>query len=71
MSQSVVDVLDEKSVVALLQPGPKGTVRLSYEAPDPHMVRNFLEGLVPPTQMRQTYVAPSVIEIDRAKLLQL
>jgi len=71
MSQAVVDVLEEQSVVASLQPGPKGTVRLSYESPDPHMVRRFLVGLVPPTQMQQTYAAPSVIEIDRAKLLQL
>ena len=71
MSQPVVDVLEELSVVASLQPGPRGTVRLSYESPDPNMVRRFLEGLVPPTHMQQTYVAPSVIEIDRAKLLQL
>jgi hypothetical protein len=67
----VVDVLEEQSVVASLQPGPKETVRLSYESPDPDMVRHFLKGLVPPIQMQQTYVAPSVIEIDRAKLLQL
>ncbi len=71
MSQSLVDVLEEQSVVASLQPGPKGTVRLSYESPDSDMVRRFLEGLVAPPQMQQAYAAPSVIEIDRAKLLQL
>lgn len=71
MSQSVVDVLEEQSVVASLQRGPKGTVRLSYESPDPAMVRHFLEGFVPQTKLQHTYVAPSVIEIDRAKLLQL
>jgi len=71
MSHSVVDVLEELSVVASLQPGPKGTVRLSYESPDPDTVRHFLEGLVPQTQMQHAYVAPSVIEVDRAKLLQL
>jgi hypothetical protein len=31
MSQSVVDLLEDQSVVASLQPGPKGMVRLSYE----------------------------------------
>jgi len=71
MSQSVVDVFQEHGVVASLQPGPKGTVRLSYESPHQDLVRHFLEGLVPPAQVRQTYVASSVIEIDRAKLLQL
>jgi hypothetical protein len=35
------------------------------------MVRTFLEGLVPSAQMHHAYAAPSVIEIDRAKLLQL
>jgi len=64
-------MLEEQSVVASLQPGPKGTVRLSYDSPDPDMVRRLFEGLVSPTQMQQPYMAPSVIEIDRAKLLQL
>jgi hypothetical protein len=71
MSKSVVEVLEEQSVVASLQPGPKGTVRLSYDSPDPDMVRSFLEGLVPSTQVHHAYVGSSVIEIDRAKLLEL
>jgi len=70
MSQSVVDVLQEQSVVASLQPGPKGTVRLSYEYPHIDMATYFLEGFVPRVQMQHAYVSP-VIEIDRAKLRQL
>ena len=71
MSQTADDLIEEQGVVASLQPGPKGTVRLSYEFPSPDMVRHFLEGLVPQTEMRHIYMAPPVIEIDRAKLLQL
>jgi len=71
MSQSGVNLIEEQGVVTSLQPGPKGTVRLSYELPYPDMVRHFLEGLVPQTEMQHAYMAPSVIEIDRAKLLQL
>jgi hypothetical protein len=71
MSQSVVDVLEEQSVVASLQPGPKGTVRLSYEYPHIDLARYFLEGFALRAQMQQPYVSPPVIEIDRAKLLRL
>jgi hypothetical protein len=71
MSQSVVDVLEEQSVVASLQPGPKGTVRLRYEYPHIDLAKHFLEGFAPRVQMQHAYVSPPVIEIDRAKLLQL
>jgi len=71
MSQSVVDVLEEQSVVASLQPGPKGTVRLSYEYPHVDLAKHFLEGFVPRARMQQAYFSAPVIEIDRAKLLQL
>jgi|SRR5882762_6210786 len=71
MSQSVVDVLEEQSVVASLQPGPKGTIRLSYEYPHIDMATHFLEGFVRRGQLQHAYVSPPVIEIDRAKLLQL
>jgi hypothetical protein len=70
MSQSVVDVLEEQSVVASLQPGPQGTVRLSYEYPHTDMASRFLERFTPRVQIPHVYVSP-VIEIDRAKLLQL
>lgn len=70
MSQSVVDILEEQSVVASLQPGPKGTVRLSYEYPHFDMARRFLRGFVPQIQMQHAYVS-SVIEIDRTKLREL
>jgi hypothetical protein len=70
MPQSVVDVLEEQSVVASLQPGPKGMVRLSYEYPHIDMASHFLEGFVPRIQMQHAYVSP-VIEIDRTKLRQL
>jgi hypothetical protein len=71
MSQSAVGVREQQGVVASLQPGPKGTVRLSYGSTDPDQVRHFLEGLVPRARMQHAYAAPSVFEIDRAKLLQL
>jgi hypothetical protein len=71
MSQSVVDVLEEQAVVASLQPGPKGTVRLTYEYPHFNLAKHFLEGFAPRAKMQHAYVSPPVIEIDRAKLLQL
>jgi hypothetical protein len=71
MSQSVVDVLEERNVIASLQPGPKGTVRLTYEYPHIDLAKYFLEGFTPRAQMQQAYVSPPIIEIDRAKLLQL
>jgi hypothetical protein len=58
MSQSVVDVLEEQSVVASLQPGPKGTVRVSYEYPHIDLARHFLEGFAPLAQMQNAYVSP-------------
>ena len=71
MSQPVVDVLEEQTVVASLQPGPKGTVRLTYEYPHLDLAKSFLAGFTPQAQMRQAYVSPPIIEIDRTKLLQL
>jgi len=71
MSQSVVDVLEEQSVVASLQPGPKGAVRLTYEYPHRDLAKYFLEGFTARAQMEQAYVSPPVVEIDRAKLLRL
>ena len=71
MSQSVIDVLEEQTVVASLQPGPKGKVRLTYEYPHIDLAKYFLEGFATQAQMQQAYVSPPVIEIDRAKLLQL
>jgi len=70
MPQPVVDVLEEPSVVASLQLGPKGTVRLSYEYSHFDMTKSFLGGFALPAPMRQTYMSP-VIEIDRAKLKDL
>jgi hypothetical protein len=71
MSQSVVDVLEEQTVVASLQAGPKGMVRLTYEYPHLDLAKSFLAGFTLPVQRLQAYVCPPVIEIDRAKLLQL
>ena len=71
MSQSVVDVLEEQTVVASLQPGPKGTVRLTYEYPQVDLAKHFLKGFTLPAKMQHAYVSPPVIEIDRVKLLQL
>ena len=70
MSQSVVDVLEDLSVVASLQPGPKGMVRLSYEYPHIDMAAHLLQGFAPQVQMQGAYMSP-VIEIDRAKLRRL
>ena len=70
MSQSVVDVLEEQSVVASLQPGPKGTVRLSYEYPHFDMASRFLEGFATWSKTKYVYQSP-VIEINRAKLRHL
>lgn len=63
-------VLEEQSVVASLQPGPTGMVRLSYEYPNLDMAGRFLEGFGPLSRMQYAYVSP-IIEIDRAKLKQL
>jgi len=71
MSQYVVDVLEEQTVAASLRPGPRGTVRLTYEYPHVDLARYFLEGFAPPAQALPAYMSPPVIEIDRAKLLQL
>jgi hypothetical protein len=71
MPQSVVEVVEDQSVVATLNPGPKGTVRLSYEYPRFDLARYFLEGFAPRMQMQHAYVSPPAIEIDRAKLLKL
>jgi hypothetical protein len=71
MSQSVVDVLEEQTVVASLQAGPKGMVRLTYEYSHLDLAKSFLAGFTLPVQRLQAYVCPPVIEIDRAKLLQL
>ena len=70
MSQSVVDVFEEQSVVASLQPGPTGKVRLSYECPRIDMASQFMHGFLPSVQMRHAYQS-SVIEIDRGKLREL
>jgi len=70
MSQSVADLLEEQSVVASLQPGPKGKVRLSYEFPNIDVGSRSLRGFTQYTQMPQVYI-PSVIEIDRIKLREL
>jgi hypothetical protein len=64
-------MLEQQSVVASLQPGPKGTVRLSYEYPHIDLAKQFLEGFVPRAQMQQAYMSAPIIEIDRAQLLQL
>jgi hypothetical protein len=71
MSQAVVEVLEEQSVVASLLPGPKGTVRLSYEYPDTDMASHFLQGFAPSALAQRAHVSPTVIEIDRAKLRAL
>src|ERR1700745_2878820 len=71
MSQPVADVLEEQIVAASLQPGPKGTVRLTYEYPLIDLAKYFLQGFAPRTQTLPAYVSPPIIEIDRAKLLQL
>src|SRR5260370_5175028 len=70
MSQSLDDVLEEQSVVASLQPGPKGKVRLSYEYLRLDMTSQFLHGFISGVQMQPAYRSP-VIEIDRTKLREL
>jgi len=66
MSQSVVDALEEQTVVASLQAGPKGTVCLTYEYPHLDLAKSFLAGFTLPAQRLQAYVCPPVIELDRA-----
>jgi hypothetical protein len=69
MSQAI-DVLEEQCVVASLQPGPKGTVRLSYEYPHVDVASSWLKGFALRAPIQYAYVSP-VIEIDRAKLRRL
>ena len=70
MSQSVVDLLDEQNVVASLQPGPEGKLRLSYEYPQLSVTGGVLGPAMNFGSLNVTYVSP-VIEIDRVKLRKL
>jgi hypothetical protein len=67
---ATIDVVEEQSVLASLQPGPKGTVRLSYEYPRLDIASYWLKGFALRAPVQYTY-ASSVIEIDRAKLRRL
>ena len=69
MSHSVVELLEEQTVIASLQPGPIGKVRLSYECPRVEMSQ-LMQGLLPSVQMHHVYQS-SVIEIDRSQLRAL
>jgi hypothetical protein len=69
MGPAVVEVLQEQTVIATLQPGPTGKVRLSYECPRVEM-SHLLRGFLPSVQMRHAYQS-SVIEIDRNQLRAL
>jgi hypothetical protein len=71
MSQSVVDLLDEQSVVASLQPGPRGKVRLSYEYPRPPATNGPLSGWHASHLSSHVAYSSSVIELDRAKLRKM
>jgi hypothetical protein len=62
MSQSMLDVLDDESVIAPLQRGPNGKLRLSYEYPRADVSNSLGLGY--------QHLYP-VIEIDSAKLRKL
>jgi hypothetical protein len=70
MSQSVAESLTNRNVVASLQPGPKGTVRIAYDHPRFEMPREWSRQLEATRQFAVPY-APPVIEIDRKKLRKL
>ena len=70
MSQSIVDVLEEQCVVASLQPGPSGKVRLSYDYPQLNVASQLPQEFMRHIHMQHAYLSP-IIEIDRAKLREL
>jgi len=71
MSQVVIDVLEDQAVVASLHPGPKGTVRVTFELPHlDEMAGRFFDAFGSPVQIRYAYQSPA-LEIDRIKLKEL
>jgi hypothetical protein len=70
MSQSAARIVEDQTVVASLQPGPNGTVRLSFEYPEAVLEGFSLGNFAEQGQMARVYASP-VIEIDRDQLKQL
>jgi hypothetical protein len=71
MSQAFANTAIEGKVVVSLQPGPKGTLRLSYEFPQLKMSRSLLPQQQASWQKLASSFAPSAIEIDPEKLRKL
>lgn len=57
-------------IVVSLEPGPQGTVRLSYDQPGFEMPAQWLRALAG-TRRYITAYRPPLIEIDRARLRKL
>ncbi len=68
MSNSVIEPF---SVLASLQAGPPGKLRLSLDYPNGGIVRGLLGSFHLPARWRHHTTGASVIEIDRGKLQRL
>jgi hypothetical protein len=71
MSQFLANTVENSNVVVSLQPGPKGTFRLSYEIPKFEMQRPLWQQQLGPRRQFASSYAPSAIEIDPEKLRKL
>lgn len=69
-SAAKANIVEDQTVVASLQPGPNGTVRLSYEYPDSVLEGFSLGRLGPLGESARIYASP-VIELDREKLREM
>ena len=68
MSDSFIDPF---SVLASLQAGPPGKLRVDLDFPNGGIIRGLLGNYNWPARRRHNATAPSVIEIDRGKLQRL
>lgn len=68
MSNSLVEPF---SVLASLQAGPPGKLRLSLDFPNGGIIRGLLGSFHLPVRQRHHTTGTSVVEIDRAKLQRL
>jgi|GEM_PF-2640228 len=68
MSNSLIDPF---SVLASLQAGPPGKLRVDLDFPNGGIIRGLLGNFDWPAKRRHHATAPSVIEIDRGKLQRL
>lgn len=71
MSPFLTSTVENSNVVVSLQPGPKGTFRLSYEIPAFEMQRPLWQHHVGSSRQLTASSAPSAIEINPEKLRKL